>query len=161
MLLHQHRQQTRLQEMLHHSKIALITGPNSRLTKWICLKKGILVNCRQTMEAIWIIGPSFPIENPWIVNQKSEWMKPVTKAEVRPTTFAIRVRKDRYLRISTPDRIHLISGIPEPAACGLINTTENQQMQAKKRLKSNHKNQLSQKLSPPNRENIIWTSSSN
>ena len=40
---------------------------------------------------------------------------PPTKQQNKPTIFAIKASKEKYLEIAIPDRTVFISGIPEPS----------------------------------------------
>ena len=54
----------------------------------------------------WTNGPSFPR------------FKPEETAKANPMIFVTNVHADKYPRMTTPLSTVLISGTPEPAACG-------------------------------------------
>ena len=71
----------------------------------ILLKNFTLLSLFEIQAARWTYGPSFPIENPAEIAPKI------------PIILLSRVWIERYLKIYTPARIDLSSGIPDPSAC--------------------------------------------
>jgi hypothetical protein len=80
-------------------------------------------------------------------------LNPPAKANINPATLATSVRKLRNRSISMPLRIHFISGIPDPAALGEMNSIAKMDSAAKKQL------QIIQTIAAPAVEGINATNS--
>lgn len=57
-------------------------------------------------------------------------LKPDAEDKIRPTDFITKVHFPRYPRMMNPDKMLLISGIPDPAAYGAKDLTKHADMPA-------------------------------